>query len=198
LRFLTLGGEIADQRILDGLQRRYPNDKVTHIYATSETGAVFSVSDGLAGFPVSYVGKTFRSGKAISIIDGEIVVHLPHSKDRLVHTGDYVVLEEGRYVFDGRHGTHINVGGTKVSLTEVERVAIQFDGVFDCQASGIPNPFSGQSVLLKVIWTDEFKIDELLSHLRAALPRAAVPALIETVSKFTINENQKKVSGGHS
>lgn len=197
LRFVTLGGEIADQKLLDGLQKRYPNAKITHIYATSETGAVFSVSDGLAGFPASYVGKLFRSGKAISIVQDEIVVHLPHSIDRKVHTGDYVVLNEGRYVFDGRYSTHINVGGTKVSLTGVERVAIEFDGVFDCQAVGIPNPFSGQSVLLEVIWTDEIKKDELLSHLRTALPRAAVPALIETVSDFTINENQKKALRGH-
>lgn len=197
LKFLTLGGEIADQKVLNDLKRRFPKAKISHVYATSETGAVFAVSDGLAGFPASYVGKIFRSGKVISIVEDEIVVHLPHSIDRKVHTGDYVVLNEGRYVFDGRYSTHINVGGTKVSLTQVERVAMDFDGVFDCQASGIPNPFSGQSVLLEVIWTDEIKKDELLSHLRTALPRAAVPALIETVSDFTINENQKKALRGH-
>lgn len=198
LRFLTLGGEIADQKILNRLKTQFPESKISHVYATSETGAVFSVSDGLAGFPASYVGKIFRSGKSISIIEDEIVVHLPGSSNINIHTGDSVVLDEDRYVFDGRYGSHINVGGTKVSLTEVDRVAIEFDGVFDCQASGIPNPFSGQSVLLKVIWADESKENELLSHLRKALPRAAVPALIETVSEFTINENQKKVLGGHS
>ena len=197
LRFLTLGGEIADQKLLSNLKSRFPNAKISHVYATSETGAVFAVSDGLAGFPASYVGKIFRSGKVISIVKDEIVVQLPYSEEPFVHTGDFVSLLEGRYVFDGRYGSHINVGGTKVSLTQVERVAMDFDGVFDCQASGIPNSFSGQSVLLKVIWRDDSKSNELPSYLRKALPRAAVPVLIETVNELTINENQKKVPGGH-
>ena len=197
LRFLTLGGEIADQKILNNLKSRFPNAKISHVYATSETGAVFAVSDGLAGFPASYVGKVFRNGKVIGIVEDEIVVQLPHSEEPFVHTGDFVDLIEGRYVFDGRYGSHINVGGTKVSLAQVERVAMNFDGVFDCQASGIPNSFSGQSVLLKVIWRDDSQRIELPSYLRKALPRAAVPVLIETVSEFTVNESQKKVPGGH-
>lgn len=194
LKFITLGGEIADQKLLDSLSGRFQKAKVSHVYATSETGAVFSVNDGLAGFPVTYEGKLFRNGKSINIVKGEIVVNLPNSNDP-VFTGDHVVQDEGRYLFDGRSGTHINVGGNKVSLTAVEQSAFQFEGVFDCQASGISNPFSGQSVLLKVIWSSEIMEQELLSHLRKALPRPAVPALVETVTEFKVTESQKKGLG---
>lgn len=195
LRYITLGGEIADQRLLDFLAGRFPKAKISHVYATSETGAVFSVSDGLAGFPVDYVGKLFRNGKSMTIIQGQIVVNLPSSNEQ-VSTGDFVVRSEGRYLFDGRAGTHINVAGHKVSLTAVEQCALQFEGVLDCQAYGMSNPFTGQSVFLKVMWTSENLEQGLLAHLRKTLPRPAVPALIETVTEFTVNESQKKGIGG--
>lgn len=198
LRFITLGGEIADQKILDYLNRHYPNTKISHVYATSETGAVFSVGDGFAGFPASYEGKIFRNGKSISVVDGEILVHLPIPRDKSVNTGDFVVLHEGRYLFDGRSSSHINVNGRKVSLTEIERATNEFDGVFDCRATGIPNPFSGQSVLLEVIWSSKANKDGLFSHLRNVLPREALPALIEAVGEFAVNDNQKKLPRGTS
>ncbi|MEM8662473.1 MAG: AMP-binding protein, partial [Pseudomonadota bacterium] len=51
LRQITLGGEIADQAILSALQRAFPESRIAHIYASTEAGVGFSVSDGLAGFP---------------------------------------------------------------------------------------------------------------------------------------------------
>lgn len=193
LRVITLGGEIADQRVLDDLCRKYRNARISHVYASSEAGSVFSVTDGLAGFPANYVGKVFRNGKSISVSGGQILVHFPLSGDNPLRTGDFVVLNEGRYLFDGRSGSHINVNGKKVSLSEVERIAMRFDGILDCKASGIQNPFSGQSVLLQVIWSSEARLNELNAHLRNSLPRVSVPALVESVQEFGINESQKKV-----
>ena len=46
LRQITLGGEIADQALLDTLRTRFPDAQVTHIYASTETGVGFSVRDG--------------------------------------------------------------------------------------------------------------------------------------------------------
>ncbi|NCB05377.1 MAG: hypothetical protein EOM69_07625, partial [Clostridia bacterium] len=55
LRQITLGGEIADDRILNTLQTIYPTARVTHIYASTEAGVGFSVKDGRGGFPASYL-----------------------------------------------------------------------------------------------------------------------------------------------
>ena len=55
LEQITLGGEIADQTILDTLKQMYPAARVVHIYATSELGRCFSVKDGKAGFPAHFL-----------------------------------------------------------------------------------------------------------------------------------------------
>ena len=48
LKQITLGGEIIDQAILNSLKRIYPNARITHIYALTEIGVAFSVSDSVA------------------------------------------------------------------------------------------------------------------------------------------------------
>ena len=51
LQQITIGGETVDQALLDRLAERFPNARVTHIYASTEAGALFSVKDRRAGFP---------------------------------------------------------------------------------------------------------------------------------------------------
>jgi acyl-CoA synthetase (AMP-forming)/AMP-acid ligase II len=51
LRQITLGGEMVDQPVLDMLKKRFPEARITHIYASTEAGGGFAVRDGLAGFP---------------------------------------------------------------------------------------------------------------------------------------------------
>jgi acyl-CoA synthetase (AMP-forming)/AMP-acid ligase II len=51
LRYVTLGGEVASQALLDRLHAAFPEARITHIFAATETGALFSVTDGREGFP---------------------------------------------------------------------------------------------------------------------------------------------------
>ena len=55
LRQITLGGEIADQSVLDAVSARFPSARVTHIYASTEAGVGFAVNDRKAGFPRTYL-----------------------------------------------------------------------------------------------------------------------------------------------
>ena len=57
MRVITLGGEIADQNILNALKKNFKDAKIRHIYASTEAGVGFSVTDGLAGFPKKYLEK---------------------------------------------------------------------------------------------------------------------------------------------
>ena len=59
LRSITLGGEIADQQVLSTLASTYPSARIRHIYASTEAGTGFSVTDGKAGFPVSFLENGF-------------------------------------------------------------------------------------------------------------------------------------------
>ena len=57
LEQITLGGEIADQAILSTLRREFPAARIVHIYASTEAGVGFSVTDGRAGFPAAWLGQ---------------------------------------------------------------------------------------------------------------------------------------------
>jgi non-ribosomal peptide synthetase component F len=50
-RYVRLSGEIADQAVLDGLSRAFPEASIGHAYASTEAGVGFAVNDGLEGFP---------------------------------------------------------------------------------------------------------------------------------------------------
>jgi non-ribosomal peptide synthetase component F len=49
--YVRLSGEIADQAVLDGLSRAFPEASIGHAYASTEAGVGFAVNDGLEGFP---------------------------------------------------------------------------------------------------------------------------------------------------
>ena len=51
----TLGGEIVDDRILSAITALFPKARIVHIYASTEAGVGFSVSDNRSGFPLNYL-----------------------------------------------------------------------------------------------------------------------------------------------
>jgi acyl-coenzyme A synthetase/AMP-(fatty) acid ligase len=123
LRQVTLGGEIADQSILNGLTRIYPGARIVHIFASTETGAAFSVRDGLAGFPVDYLTNPPR-GITLTIRDGILFVYSPGvsaaGEDGFASTGDHVEIVKDRVLFRGRQTGVVNIGGANVWPEEVE------------------------------------------------------------------------------
>ena len=76
LRQITLGGEIADDPLLAALATRYPEARVTHIYASTEAGVGFSVKDGRAGLPVSYLADEI-DGVGLKIVEDVLWLRPP-------------------------------------------------------------------------------------------------------------------------
>ena len=197
LRYISIGGEIVDQRLLDNLKSKFPQASIRHIYATTETGPVFSVSDGLEGFPMGFLDRTLASGRRLEVIDGELVVKVPaagHSGfAKSIYTGDLVTIVENRVLFSGRVGEVVNVGGIKVSLSEVERQCNLIPGVIDSQAKAIQNAFMGFLVSIDIHWAgNPLSVQEVRAHLRKSLPKAAVPAIINEVDGLELSSNHKK------
>jgi hypothetical protein len=105
-RYVRLSGEIADQAVLDSLRTRFPNVPVGHAYASTEAGVGFEVTDGLEGFPASYVGRTDAKGGPVElkVVDGVLHVRSPRTAscyvgsaepladDGWVNSGDMVEL----------------------------------------------------------------------------------------------------------
>lgn len=69
LKQVTLGGEIVDAKLLDALRKRFPLARITQIYASTEIGVIFTVHDGLPGFPVEYITGS-RHSKPLAIDSG--------------------------------------------------------------------------------------------------------------------------------
>lgn len=195
LRYLTLGGEIADQRLLSQLTQKLPNAEIRHIYATSETGSVFSVADGLEGFPESLVGRVLRNGKRVKIESDQIVVEIVDHEKQVINrvaTGDLVKKVGKRWLFSGRTDEQVNVGGVKVNPFEVERMALEHEGVLDARAFSISSSILGKALALEVVLDPTCDVTQIRQLLRT-LPRELQPVRIDSVESIKISQSSKKI-----
>ncbi|MDA1097710.1 MAG: AMP-binding protein [Proteobacteria bacterium] len=208
LRQITLGGEIVDQALLDTLRARFPNAKLTHIYASTETGVGFSVKDGLEGFPASWLNDA-PDGIALRITGDTLWIRvrgtpseylgpmrLTRDADGFVDTLDRVGRQADRVVFLGRDTGVVNVGGVKVYPETVERVLNASPAVAACRVIARKNPISGEILVAEVVPMqtpenpDTFKA-ELIKYCRTCLPPAAVPALVRLADRLDVNSAGK-------
>jgi len=216
-RYVRLSGEIADQAILDGLRAAFPQAIIGHAYASTEAGVAFDVNDGLAGFPVGFVGVV-RNGVQMKVVDGSLRIRSPRMASRYVggghkladadgflDTGDIVERRGDRYYFAGRQGGVINIGGLKVHPEEIEAVINRHPQVRMSLVRAKRSPITGQimvaDVVLKPDWEGEGARqvelkDDILTHCRAALPRHKVPAAISFVTALNVAATGKLLRRG--
>jgi acyl-coenzyme A synthetase/AMP-(fatty) acid ligase len=205
-RYVRLSGEIADQAVLDGLHRAFPEASIGHAYASTEAGVGFAVNDGLEGFPASLMGAN-RDGVEMKVEDGSLRIRSMRTAhayvgrqqadladaDGFVDTGDMVELRGDRYHFVGRRGGIINIGGLKVHPEEIEAVINGHAEVRMSRARSRRSPITGGIVVADVILTegcdvtrsDEIR-DKILADCRARLASHKVPAMIKFVPSLDI------------
>jgi acyl-coenzyme A synthetase/AMP-(fatty) acid ligase len=205
-RYVRLSGEIADQAVLDGLRKAFPDASIGHAYASTEAGVGFAVNDGLEGFPASMIGIN-RDGVEMRVVDGALRIRSTRTAhayvgrdaaaltdgDGFVDTGDMVELRGDRYHFVGRRGGIINIGGLKVHPEEIEAVINRHDEVRMSRARSRKSPITGSIVVVDVILADgcdASRGDEIrkkiLADCRAQLPSHKVPAMIKFVDALDI------------
>ncbi len=213
-RYVRLSGEIADQGILDSLRSAFPNATVAHAFASTEAGVGFEVRDGLAGFPAGLIGApgaaveidvaggTLRLRSAGNATD-YLGAHAPALKDSegFVDTGDRVELRDGRYVFIGRSGGVINVGGLKVYPEEVEAVINAQPGVRMSLVRARRSPITGAIVTAEVVLVQgaaarrphDVVKGEILEACRRGLAAHKVPMTIRIVPALEVSPSGKLV-----
>jgi acyl-CoA synthetase (AMP-forming)/AMP-acid ligase II len=208
LRQVTLGGEIADQATLGALRAAFPAARVTHIYASTEAGVGFSVTDERAGFPASYF-EAAPGGVRMKLKDGILWLKPPVSAltapvpgvevdpEGYISSGDRIALEGDRALFLGRENGMINIGGVKVYPETVEAVVKDVPGVALVQVSGKRSPVTGALVLAEVQLAEGAEAAAvkaaILETCRARLEREAVPAIVRFVGGFETNAAGKLV-----
>ena len=197
-RSITLGGEAADQAILDALGARFPQATLRHIYASTEAGAIFSVSDGRAGFPRAWL-ETGVNGIALAVSDqGTLVVRNPEASDRAQgtawDTSDVVELVGDRVLFRGRIDSQVNIGGVKVYPEEVEAFILRLPFVQEARVAARPNPITGSILTAEIVlkpWDGDAEA-ALRAHM-GALPRTSRPAAFRFVETLALGATGKKL-----
>jgi acyl-CoA synthetase (AMP-forming)/AMP-acid ligase II len=207
---VTLGGEVADQLILDKLSATFPQARIIHIYATTELGRCFSVTDRLAGFPARFLEQTSPDGVRMKIEEGELLVQSENrmrkydsavsdgvsvTQDGWTRTGDLVDRSADRVYFVGRRSDLINVGGNKVAPLEVERVIREVNGVADVRVFPQNSSIAGQLVACEIVPGAGANRDDLrrrvISHCQASLAGHARPRWITMVDQIELSSANK-------
>ncbi len=207
---ITLGGEIVDQPTLDLLGRAFPAAAITHIYASTEAGALFAVQDRLEGFPARWLDRPV-DGVGLRIRNDILEVRSPRamegyldtsrqalfSDDGWLITNDFVTIRGDRVLFRGRADSLINVGGAKVTPEEVELVLLQIPGIRDVRVFGKANPITGAIVAADVTLADghDEQVVRQAIEVRARERLAAykVPRIVTFSSEVRMSQAGKKL-----
>ncbi len=203
---ITLGGEIATQDVLDGLRQVFPGARVVHVYGLTETGRLFSVTDGREGFPVRFLEESPRPGVEMRIDGGELQARssraamlgydgqatLRDQSQGWFATGDLVEVEGDRVLFRGRNSDVINVGGRKVMPADVEAVLRTIPGVVEVRVYGRKSSLAGQLVaadLVLAAGVDAGQTKALAERVaRERLSPWQVPRSLNVVAEVARNE----------
>ena len=192
---ITLGGEAADGLLLEQARAAFPAAKITQVYATTELGEVFRVTDGLAGFPANWLGRSLAGGARVGMRrDGELLVQLSRDSAE-VATGDLIEKRGDRYEFTGRRSDVIVVGGAKVVPRRVEELLRGVPGIADARVYGMPSAITGELVAAEVVLaeplpegsTPESIRAGALAACRGALEPHGVPRILDIVKKIATN-----------
>lgn len=191
---VTLGGEIADQSVLDALRRAFPAARITHVFAATESGTAFSVSDGRAGFPTSLL-ESGRTGARIDVRNSRLFVHNPGSSaagaDGFVSTGDVVEVRDNRVFFLGRDTGAVNVGGQNVWPEQVEKVLREHPDVHDARVTSQPSSLAGNLLIADVVTGGGVTAGQLRAWVRERAPLSHVPAQVRFAEELVTGATGK-------
>lgn len=203
VKSVTLGGEAADQLTILKLKKSFPNSRIVQVFASSEAGVLFNVKDELAGIPMTEACELESQGRLSWSIspqqmdDGEVTELLYYDKENpkvSIASGDFFKLVDARLHFYGRGSDFVTVGGQTVSLSELERVTNNYEGVMASRASSVSSTVMGSVLNVDIMlepWVSDFDKVAFINTIRNKLGRQYIPASVKFVSKINLNSNGK-------
>lgn len=186
---ITLGGEAAEQAILDDAKRCWPQAKIRHIYATTESGVVFTVKDGIAGFPQEWLEQNVNAWQ-LSISEHKTLVLV--SEQRRIDTGDMISIIGTRCYFAGRIDNLVNVGGVKVNPEQVEAEIKCLDCVLDARVFAKANAITGFILGAEICSSNQSNTEIALAKWCQQQIPARQPRIIQWVEQISLAQSQKK------
>ena len=196
---ITLGGEKSDEKLLDNIQKLFPEAKINNVYASTEAGAIFSAHG-------EYFKIKSHLENLIKVEENELYLHqsllgksdeLDEIKD-FYATGDLIEwIDENQKIFKfvSRKNELINVGGYKVNPNEVEEVLLQNSKIKNAKVFGKPNAVLGNilSAEIVVFENQELEEAEIRSYLEDKLQNYKIPRRISFVEEIGLTRTGKKL-----
>ena len=108
----------------------------------------------------------------------------PFDSDGWYNTKDVVEIKDGLIKVTGRSSDVINVGGLKFMASEVERIALNFDGVAFAKVTPGANPITGEHAEMSIQPKSEhdFDLEKFKDFLKLNLRSHMVPRRIRVES----------------
>lgn len=211
LRYITYGTEPMPESLLLRIKEQFPRMILIQTFGTSETG----ISQTTSRSSTSTLIKFDDPNTEYQIVEGElwlrsksqILGYLNHETNRFTEdgwfkTGD--LLEpadtedgEGYFRIVGRKQEIINVGGEKVTPSEVESTLLEMPEIADCLVYGESNALTGQIVAAEIVLkagTDPKPMKRAIkNYCRAQLSPYKVPARIHFKEATNFSNRFKKM-----
>lgn len=114
--------------------------------------------------------------------------------DGIVYTNDIGYIDDEGFIYiSGRKGDVINVGGIKVSPSDVEEAALAFEGIDDCICIAREDKITGQALKLLVVMHQgsSFNARKISEFLSSRIEAVKVPRFYEQVEKIERTYNGK-------
>ncbi len=207
--FIESGGAPLPPSDMQELCATLPKSRLYNTYASTETGIVcsYNYNDGIC-LP-GCLGNHMKNSEAFITPEGRVAckgetlmtgyANDPERtneilRDGIVYMADNGEIDaEGRLFLQGRNDDVINIGGYKVTPTEVEDAALSFDGVKDCICISASVPAMGTVLKLLYVAKDGMAIDKrsLAKHIAGQIEAYKVPMRYEQVDSIARTYNGK-------
>lgn len=201
LRIITYGTERMDQPTLDQLCELLPEVDFRQTFGMSELGIVRVKSEsrkslfmkvGGEGVETRVVEEVLQIRSANRML-GYLNAPSPFDADGWYDTKDVVEERDGFYKVVGRTSEVINVGGLKFMASEIERVALTYEGISLVKVYGKDNPITGQhaEIIVQPKNSDDFDKVAFKKHLSEHLQNHMVPRKI-LVEQVEVSHRHKR------
>lgn len=229
LRFLELGTQASTESLKLKLMELLPTTDLYNVYGSSEAGIASYFCFNKNKEKLNSIGKVTCNSEILFVDDdgnevvadseenahcmawrGDIVMKGYYKEEQLTNEtirGDVVFTNDIGYIdadgdifIIGRKGEVLNIGGHKISPTEVEDVAKGFGSVVDCALVAVDKKI-GVNVLIPKLFVvvskpAEFNVFELKEYMAARLENYKMPKEFEIIDKIprtTIGKIQRRL-----
>ncbi|WP_127530218.1 ANL family adenylate-forming protein [Paenibacillus kobensis] len=197
----AFGGEKYDKQLEQLLKGIFPNARILNIYASTETGSLFTGSGEWFELNPSMRSLVKISAKGEVLIHYSILGTLENVPDTTQSewyaTGDIVDLgADNKFRFVSRISGLINVGGYKANPEEIEGVLLNVPGVIDVAVKGQASSVTGNIIVADVMkkpGLDEVVLRRCIKeYAKEQLQHWKVPLIIHFVEQLPHSRSGKK------